>query len=66
MTIREPQANVFDKISQLDAQAMVLTMARFAVREHNRKGLTLLPSDAKNRAIVALSDLLPQSGNRQP
>jgi hypothetical protein len=64
MTIREPQAQVVDKIANLDAQALVGMMTRYCIREHARRHLTIPVIEARDRAISAFAGLLPM-GDRK-
>lgn len=65
MTIREPQAEVFDKIASLDAQAIVGMLSRWYLRQAARDGFTLSAIEARNAAISAVFGCQPM-GNRKP
>ena len=63
--MRDVDAQPIDKLASLDAQAVVGMMARYAVREHNRRGVPISADEARSRAIVALSDLIPEPMHRK-
>jgi hypothetical protein len=59
MTIREPHAELFDKVAQLDLQSVTGMLARHYMRRATREGWTLAANDARNAALGAVIAGMP-------